>query len=109
MLQSLIEPLITIHKYAAATVAHWIICGVAGAMTVHSRIRGGAEARMIASHVIIFWLCYEITEFAHEHDNVEADIANGLFGYVCGALIAHYGYKLRVWYRKRKKEAKKDV
>ena len=101
MFENLIDGFNTLTEYPGATVAHWLICGIAGWLTVHSHSRGGPMLRIIASHAIAFWICYEISEFAYKQliegqgDEVHKDLANGLFGYVIGVIVCAGYHKLR--------------
>ena len=89
----MLEHFDTIHAYFAATLTHWAICGVAGALTVRSHYRGGPVMRIVATLVALWWIAYETTEFARIHDQVDVDLANGLAAYIIGAVgtwLVHY-------------------
>ena len=92
----------TFHDYAVPTVAHWVICGVAGWLTVHSHSRGGPALRTVSWQIIAFWLCYQGYELLINlesvgHDDGDRDVGNGLFGYVIGVLlcIAYHAFNKR--------------
>lgn len=91
----------TLHKYAAATLTHWTICGLAGILTVRSHYRGGPALRLIATVVALWWVSYEATEFARIHDNGDVDIANGLASYIMGAVLAWIFHKAYVKWKTR--------
>lgn len=93
----------TLHEYAAATIAHWVICGVAGWLTVHSHSRGGPALRTVSWQIIVFWLCYQGYELLIHleelgRDEGDKDVANGLFGYVIGVLLCTAYHALRKHY-----------
>ena len=92
------EALNTFHDYASATICHWVLMGICGALTVESHYRGGPMLRHLATVMVGFWLAYEWGEFARIADRVDADTANGLLGYAVGALlVSAYHYGKRKW------------
>ena len=96
----MLEHFDTFHRYAAETLAHWSICAVCAAMTVMSHYsREGVVLRHIATCVALWWILYEVTEFARIHDEVDVDLANGLASYIAGALLTwgFYSLKNRYW------------
>lgn len=98
----MLEHFNTLHQYAAATLTHWAICGVAGGLTVYSHYRGGPTMRLVATVIALWWIAYETTEFARIRDNVDVDLANGLFAYIvatAGCWLVHY---LHVRWRKHR-------
>lgn len=95
----------TLHNYAYATIAHWVICGVAGWLTVHSHFREVPVLRTIAWQIIVFWLCYQGYELLRHlteigTDDGDKDVANGLFGYVIGLLLCTVYHVFRKRYGK---------
>ena len=79
----------TLHIYLVATLAHWTVCGVCGALTVQSHYRGGPMLRLLATVIATWWCLYEVTEMLRVQDQGDIDIANGLFAYVVGAGLTY--------------------
>ena len=103
----MIEHLNTLHDYAIATICHWLICGFAGWITVNKgkrpchKLPDVPMPRTVAVCILAFWISYELSEFARIHDRVEADIANGLLGYIVGCTLAWlWDTRGRRWARK---------
>ena len=85
--KNLISGFNTLHDYAAATVVHWILMGVGAVLILRSHYKGGPVMRVIGTLLCALWVVYELSEFARIHDNVEKDIANGIFGFCAGAVL----------------------
>ena len=86
-LKVLYEGFDTLHDYALATIAHWILMGVGGVLILRSHHRGGPVMRLFGAMICALWIVYELAEFSRIHDNFEKDIANGIFGFVVGAIL----------------------
>ena len=90
----MLEHFNTLHTYLVATLVHWSLCGVCGALTVQSHYKGGPMLRMLATVIVSGWALYEGLEQLRIADRGDVDVANGLFAYVTGALLVsawHYG------------------
>ena len=88
----------TLHSYLVATLAHWSLCGVCGALTVQSHYKGGPMLRLLATVIVCGWALYETLEQFRIADRGDVDVANGLFAYVVGALlVSAYHYGKRKW------------
>ena len=85
----MLEHFNTLHQYFIATLAHWTICGVAGAFIY------GTTYRTFGIMLAAFWCCYEIVEFARIHDMGDVDIANGLGAFVLGFALTWIYHRIR--------------
>lgn len=103
----MLEHFNTFHQYMVATLVHWSICGICGALTVHSHYRGGPMLRLLATMIVVWWFGYETLEMVRVADNGDIDVANGLFAYVVGAAcIGGYHHVKKVIYASRKPKGK---
>ena len=94
----MLEHFDTLHQYFIATLAHWTLCALAGAMILHSHIRGGIVLRWFATLLATWWCLYEIMEYQRIQDQVDIDLANGLAAFIAGFALAWlYHYKIRKW------------
>ena len=81
----LLEHFNTFGSYPGATVTHWLICAVAGWIVYMAR---NSNAIVFGIVLISWWCLYEVIEFVRIEDNCDIDLANGLFAFVVGVLIA---------------------
>ena len=74
----------TFIDYPGATVAHWLICILAGMMIVSQRI----GCKIFGCLLIFWWITYEMAEMIRINDKGDIDIANGLFAFIISVFIS---------------------
>lgn len=101
-MSALLEHFNTFHAYAAATITHWLICGIAGGLITHSHYRDGAVLRYVSTIVCLWWISYEVTEFARIGDEGDVDLANGLFAFIVGAGVTWLAHRTNDFWNHRR-------
>ena len=91
----MLEHFDTLHQYFIATLAHWLICGVAGAVILHSQVLKSVAHRTFGIMLACWWIIYEIVEFERIHDLGDVDIANGLGAFIVGFTLAWIYHRIR--------------
>lgn len=75
----------TFASYPAATVSHWLICGIAGVMFVFAE---NVKAIIVSLVLLLSFYIYEIVEFARIGDLGDIDLANGGAAFIVGVLAS---------------------
>ena len=95
-----IESFNTFGIYPFSTIIHLVVGGICGWFLMAGRELckwgiNGTSSSLMGLTIFAAWMCYELAEFARIADEVDKDIAMGIFGLFIGMLIAkliwHYG------------------